>query len=94
VYCHFIGTAPETRGQRVGERLYERLFADALAAGCTEVHAVTSPRNRGSIAFHTRLGFDVIPGLRESDGISWHPDYDGPGEDRVRFKRALQNPNV
>lgn len=94
VYCHFIGVSPDARGQGVGERLYERLSADALAAGCREVHAVTSPLNRGSIAFHTRLGFTMIPGVRESDGVTWHPDYDGPGEDRVRFKRVLQNPNV
>lgn len=94
IYCHFIGIAPEARGQGAGERLYERLFADALAAGCTEVHAVTSPQNRGSVAFHTRVGFSVVPGSQEFDGVSWHPDYDGPGEDRVLFKRALQNPNV
>ncbi len=94
VYCHFIGISPEARGRGVGEHLYERLFADAIAAGCTEVHAVTSPMNRGSIAFHQRLGFTIVPGSRDSDGLSWHPDYDGPGEDRVRFKRALQNPAV
>jgi GNAT superfamily N-acetyltransferase len=94
VYCHFLGIAPDARGQGIGEALYQRLFADALAAGCSEVHAVTSPLNRGSIAFHTRMGFSVVPGPRETDGISWHPDYDGPGEDRVRFKRALQNLNV
>ena len=94
VYCHFIGMAPEARGQGVGERLYERLFADALAADCSTVLAVTSPQNRGSVAFHSRLGFVIVPGPRESDGLSWFPDYDGPGEDRVRFKRALHNPNV
>jgi len=94
VYCHFIGISPEARGRGVGERLYERLFVDALAAGCTEVHAVTSPQNHGSIAFHTRLGFSMVPGSLEVDGVTWHPDYDGPQEDRVRFKRALQNLNV
>jgi L-amino acid N-acyltransferase YncA len=94
VYCHFIGISPEARGRGLGELLYERLCVDADAAGCTEVHAVTSPQNRGSIAFHTRLGFNVITGPRESDGVSWHPDYDGPGEHRVRFKRGLQNLNV
>lgn len=93
-YCHFVGVAPAARGQGIGERLYERLFADALAAGCRTVHAVTSPQNRGSVAFHTRLGFEMLPGPCESDSISWHPDYDGPGEDRVRFTRALQNPIV
>jgi L-amino acid N-acyltransferase YncA len=94
VYCHFIGVSPAARGRGVGERLYERLFADALAAGCSDVLAVTSPQNRGSIGFHKSLGFTVIPGAGESDGVSWHPDYDGPGEDRVRFKRSLQKPNV
>ena len=94
VYCHFIGIDPGARGQGVGESLYQRLFADALAAGCDEVHAVTSPLNLGSIGFHKRLGFDLVPGPRESGEVSWHPDYDGPGEDRVRFKRTLQNPNV
>lgn len=94
VYCHFIGIAPEARGRGIGEALYSRLFADALAVGCMEAQAVTSPRNQGSIAFHTRLGFQVIPGSREIEGVSWHPDYDGPGEDRVRFKRPLQNLNV
>ena len=89
VYCHFIGIAPVARGRGVGERLYQRLFADALAAGCAAVHTVTSPQNRGSVAFHARLGFAVLPGRCESDGESWHPDYDGPGEDRVLFKRAL-----
>ncbi|MFT4037481.1 MAG: GNAT family N-acetyltransferase [Thermomicrobiales bacterium] len=94
VYCHFIGVSPEARGMGVGEALYGRLFADALAAGCTEARAVTSPLNTGSIRFHRRLGFEVVPGTRETEGVSWHPDYDGPGEDRVCFRRNLQKPNV
>lgn len=64
------------------------------AAGCATVQAVTSPRNRGSVAFHWRPGFAIVPRSHESDGLSWYPDYDDPGEDRVRFKRALHDPNV
>lgn len=94
VYCHFIGVSPDARSMGIGEALYARLFADALAAGCTEALAVTSPRNHGSIRFHRRLGFEIVPGSRETDGVSWHPDYDGPAEDRVCFRRNLQNPNV
>jgi L-amino acid N-acyltransferase YncA len=93
-YCHFSGVAPKIRGEGAGERLYERLFTDARAAGSDVVHAVTSPQNRGSVAFHTRHGFAVVPGSCESDGVLWRPEYDGPGEDRVRFKRGSQNPNV
>jgi GNAT superfamily N-acetyltransferase len=89
IYCHFIGVAPAARGSGVGAMLYERLFADAAHAGCREVLAVTSPRNRASIAFHQRLGFAILPGSSRADGVPYTPDYDGPGEDRVRFQRAL-----
>jgi hypothetical protein len=58
----------------------ERFFAVARADGRRRVSCVTSPANEGSIAFHTALGFE--PGPPQSD-------YDGPGEDRVVFSRAL-----
>ncbi len=89
VYCHFIGVSPEARGQGIGETLYERLFADAIAAGSSEVHAITSPRNSRSIAFHQRLGFEPLAGPHEESGTPYTPDYDGPGEARVRFRRRL-----
>lgn len=89
VYCHFIGVSPQVRGEGVGEALYQRLFADAALHGCEEVLAVTAPVNRGSIAFHTRLGFTPLPGTAAADGVPYTPDYDGPGEDRVRFQRRL-----
>ncbi|MFN8592361.1 MAG: GNAT family N-acetyltransferase [Thermomicrobiales bacterium] len=89
VYCHFIGVAPAARGTGVGEALFQRLFADASLAGCEEALSVTAPINRGSIAFHTRLGFTPLSGPASRDGIPYTPDYDGPGEDRVRFRRTL-----
>lgn len=89
VYCHFIGVAPEARGQHIGETLYHRLFADAAIAGCREVLAVTSPRNEGSVAFHRRLGFAPLPGPCASDETPYTPAYDGPGEDRVRFHKFI-----
>lgn len=89
-YCHFVGVSPEARGQGVGEALYNRLFVDAAAAGCLEVQSVTSPLNAGSIAFHRRLGFEPLPGSGAVDGTPYTADYDGPGEDRVRFSRSLR----
>jgi GNAT superfamily N-acetyltransferase len=92
-YCHFIGVHPRARGRGVGEALYQRLCADALARGCREVLAVTSPLNTGSIAFHRRLGFVPLPGDSDVAGVPFTPDYDGPGEDRVRLHLPLPAPN-
>jgi len=92
-YCHFIGVHPRARGRGVGEALYQRLCADALARGCREVLAVSSPLNTASIAFHRRLGFAALPGDGNVDGVPFTPAYDGPGEDRVRLRLTLPAPN-
>lgn len=89
VYCHFIGVSPAVRTQGIGEALYQRLFADAAAHGCREVLAVTAPTNRGSIAFHRRLGFEPLDGPSHESGVPFTPGYDGRGEDRVRFRKLL-----
>jgi ribosomal protein S18 acetylase RimI-like enzyme len=79
-YIHFVGVSPEHRGGGLGRQLYERFFEDARAAGRTRVTCVTSPVNEGSVAFHEALGFT-------SERVAH--DYDGPGEDRVLFVKAL-----
>lgn len=45
--------------------------------------------NRGSIAFHLRMGFDIEPGESEVDGVPIAADYEGPGRDRVLFVKHL-----
>ena len=94
VYCHFIGVEPSWRGRGVGEALYQRLFAEAISHGCHEVLAVTAPTNRGSIAFHTRMGFAPLPGRCTESQVPFTAAYDGPGEDRVRFRRLLTDPPI
>lgn len=89
IYCHFIGVDPSERGSGIGRALYQRLFADALEVGCREVLAVTSPVNRDSIAFHLRLGFEPMAGSKSLGDVRYFPDYDGPGEDRVRLRMNL-----
>ena len=79
-YIHFVGVAPERRGEGLGRALYERFFADAKANGRTRVRCVTSPVNTASVAFHEALGFAV-------ERVAH--DYDGPGEDRVLFVKQL-----
>ena len=79
-YCHFVGVSPVHRKTGLASELYERLFDAARAAGRTSVHCVTSPKNTGSIMFHTRIGFDIEA---EVDG------YDGSGESRVLLAKSL-----
>jgi ribosomal protein S18 acetylase RimI-like enzyme len=79
-YIHFVGVHPGHRRGGLARLLYERFFALAAADGRTVVHAVTAPVNERSIAFHASLGFTV------SDPV---PGYDGPGDVKVRFERAL-----
>jgi ribosomal protein S18 acetylase RimI-like enzyme len=88
-YIHFVGVDPDLRGRGIGRMLYERFFAFAAESGRDVVRLVTSPVNKGSIAFHRRMGFAVLPGDGEIDGVSVWRDYDGPGEHRVRFQARL-----
>jgi ribosomal protein S18 acetylase RimI-like enzyme len=79
-YIHFAGVAPAARQRGLGRALYEQFFALARADGRREVRAITSPANAGSIAFHESMGFTVTGPL---------PGYNGPGADRVLFRRPL-----
>ena len=93
-YCHMIAADPNLRGAGVGRRLYERFFADARAAGAREVHAVTWPGNRSSVAFHRAMGFrpDEGPGMQVLYGTPARAGYDYGTEDRVLLIRALERP--
>ncbi len=89
-HAHFVGVAPWLRGQGVGRALYLRFFELAAARGCVRVTAATTPSDTDSQAFHTRMGFRQLPvpgGLPTARQV-WK-DWDGPGEDRVRYVRDL-----
>jgi ribosomal protein S18 acetylase RimI-like enzyme len=90
-YIHFVGVAPGYRGAGVARQLYERFFSIARELGCSEVHGITSPANAGSIAFHRRLGFSVLDGNGEVEGVPVTLDYAGPGHHRVQFRRSLED---
>lgn len=89
-YVHFVGVNPEYREQGIGKGLY-RLFFDKLKKlGVPEVECVTSPINETSIRFHKKLGFSIQSGdCVNENGISFRKNYDGPGEDRVVFRRKI-----
>ncbi len=77
-YIHFVGVNPEYRTAGLGRTLYERFFA-AIAPRPT-VRCVTGTVNKGSIAFHKAMGFEV-------DRID--ENYDGHGQARVLFVKTL-----
>jgi ribosomal protein S18 acetylase RimI-like enzyme len=79
-YVHFAGVRPDRRGEGLASDLYDRFFATAREAGRSVVRCVTAPVNQGSIAFHTRLGFEVEAEVE---------DYDGAGEPRILLRKRL-----
>ena len=79
-YIHFVGVAPAARHGGLAGRLYREFFALAARQGAASVSAITSPVNRGSVAFHEAMGFSVEGPV---------PDYDGPGQAMMVFRRAL-----
>ncbi|WP_346097167.1 GNAT family N-acetyltransferase [Streptomyces olivaceiscleroticus] len=88
-YIHFVGVHPEAQRGGLGSALYQRFFDLVREHGRSRVRSITSPVNRNSIAYHTRMGFRIEAGDRTEDGVEVHTDYDGPGLDRVSFVREL-----
>ncbi|MGW7004705.1 N-acetyltransferase family protein [Streptomyces sp. NPDC054933] len=88
-YIHFVGVDPRLRRQGVARRLYTAFLQRAAEAGRQEARAITSPMNAGSVAFHRAMGFDLVAGDREMDGLPVHSDYDGLGQDRVCFRKWI-----
>jgi len=89
-YVHFVGIAPAWRRVGLARDLYRRFCALALADGRNVVRAVTAPVNAGSVAFHTALGFSLLPGDDEIDGIPVTTEHGPHGDHLVRFQLFLE----
>ena len=88
-YIHFIGVHPQYRKRGLGKMLYERFFELCQEHGRTIVRSCTSPVNKKSIAFHTRMGFVIEPGDGVIDGTPVTLDYNRPGDPKVLFTKHL-----
>jgi ribosomal protein S18 acetylase RimI-like enzyme len=88
-YIHFAGVHPDYRGMGIGEYLYEQFYAICRQNRRSIIRACTSPVNRGSIAFHTKIGFQIEKGNAEIDGIPVTLDYNKPNDTKVLFKKQL-----
>ena len=92
-YIHFAGVHPAWRRAGLARDMYRRFFAIARARGRTVVRAVTGPTNASSIAFHTALGFAILPGDEEVDGLPVIVDHGPQGDHVVRFELIPGNEN-
>lgn len=89
-YIHFIGVHPEYRKSGVAKYLYQMFFDKVQDKGCKLVRCVTSPVNKTSIDFHTRMGFQMEKATVEVDSVQVSVNYDGVGQDRVLFVKELR----
>lgn len=88
-YIHFVGVHPKYRMNGLAKRLYNTFFNEARQNGCQEIHCITSPVNKDSIAFHKKMGFIIKHGNREEEGVPITANYNGPGKDSVLFVKTL-----
>jgi ribosomal protein S18 acetylase RimI-like enzyme len=89
-YIHFVGVHPQHRAAGIGRRLYLHFFNVVQASGCNEVHCITSPANKGSIAYHQRLGFELQPGDGVVGGVPVTLHHGGEDQHRVLFRKLLR----
>jgi GNAT superfamily N-acetyltransferase len=90
-YIHFAGVHPAWRRAGLARDLYGRFCELARADGRRSVRAVTSVVNRDSIAFHQRLGFVLLPGDLEIDGLPAIGEPGVPEGAIVRFELRLDD---
>lgn len=86
-YIHFVGVHPDYRKKGIGRKLYLAFFEKVEMKGCKAIHSLTSPVNKASINFHTRMGFQIEKGDSKFNGIPIYANYDGPDQARVLFTR-------
>lgn len=87
-YVKFVAVRPAYRRRGFARRLYEHFIAYAKTQACTEIRAITSPTNAGSIGFHQALGMELL-GEPNEDGVPVIEDYAGPGRDRAVFCKSI-----
>jgi GNAT superfamily N-acetyltransferase len=90
-YIHFVGIHPDHRNRGLGRLLYSQFFKTAGGLGCTTIRSITSPVNNSSIAFHTRMGFQIEQITGEEGGVGCTLDYELKGEARVQFVKTGLN---
>jgi ribosomal protein S18 acetylase RimI-like enzyme len=89
-YIHFVGVHPDYRKAGVGRQLYEHFFGKVIENNeHMIVNCITSPVNKKSIAFHTKMGFEIQSSRDIVDGVYVYKNYNGNGNDDVVFVKKI-----
>jgi ribosomal protein S18 acetylase RimI-like enzyme len=88
-YIHLVGVDPGYRGMGLGGFLYHRFFQICKEKARDTIRACTSPVNKGSIEFHKKIGFNILKGNAEVDGVRVSLDYNYPGDSKVLFEKKI-----
>ena len=87
-YIHLVAVRNTHQRRGIGESLYRHFESLARERGCTALKATTSPVNAASIAFHRRMGFELL-GHPNADGVPVVADHAGRGVDKVVYRKQL-----
>ncbi len=88
-YVHFMGIHPDFRNKGLGKTVYEHFFKICRNQNRRVIRACTSPVNKGSVAFHQKIGFRVESGDDEIDGLPVTRNYNRPGDHKVLFTKFI-----
>ncbi len=92
-YIHFVGVHPEYHGMGIGKYMYEQFFDICKKNNRDIIRSCTSHVNKGSIAFHTKIGFKILPGDAEIEGLPVTLAYNKPDDPKVLFEKKLRPHN-
>jgi GNAT superfamily N-acetyltransferase len=87
-YIHAVAVRASARRRQLAQQLFEHFIQFARQRGCRHIKAITTAANSGSIAFHRKLGMELL-GEPNADGIRVVPDYAGRGGPRVVFWKSI-----
>lgn len=85
-YIHFAGVHPEFRVKGIGRYLYDKFFDICRKNNRRIIKACTSPVNKGSIKFHEKIGFKILKGDTEIEGVPVTLYYNKPNDPKVLFE--------
>lgn len=88
-YVQFLGISPGWRKTGLGRLLVDKFFDACRENSRTIIKSCTAPINTDSIAFHTRLGFEIEPGDGKVAGIPVVMDYHRKNDPKVSFIKVL-----
>ena len=88
-YIHFVGVHPDFRKAGIGRRLYHQFYEFCRVNDRSTIKSCTSPINKLSIDFHSRMGFITESGDGTIDGVVVTKDYLGKNGPKVLFKKEL-----